>query len=157
MADEPQDAAHVIPIPPPLVYAGPLLLGLALRRSTPRLPIPRFLSRSAGALLLGGGVALCSWFVRTMLRANTTLDPRKPVATPVTDGPFRFSRNPGYLGMAAISGGLALLANALPPLVFLAGVLMVITRGVIEPEEQYLERRFGAAYQDYRSRVRRRL
>ncbi len=155
MADEPHDGAHVIPIPPPLVYAGPLLLGLVLKRFTPGLPIPRFLRRSAGTLLLGGGVALCTWFVRTMLRANTTLDPGGPVGTLVTDGPFRLSRNPGYLGMTAISGGVALLANALPPLVFLAGILALITRGVIEPEEQYLDRRFGAAYRDYKARVRR--
>jgi protein-S-isoprenylcysteine O-methyltransferase Ste14 len=155
MADEQHDGARVIPIPPPLVYAGPLILGLAISRSVPGLPLPRVLRRNAGAALLGCGIALCTWFVRTMLQANTTLHPGAPAATLVTDGPFRFTRNPGYLGMAAISAGTALLANALPPLVFLAGVLIVITRGVIEPEEQYLERRFGTAYRGYKTRVRR--
>jgi len=155
MPDERADSADTIPMPPPLVYAAPLLLGVALRKSVPGLPLPSPLRQIAGAVLLAGGAFLAGWFVRTMRRSDTTLNPRKPVSTLVTNGPFEITRNPGYLGMAAISAGIALLANALPALLFLPAVLMLITRGVIEPEEQYLERRFGDEYREYTERTPR--
>ena len=64
----------------------------------------------------------------------------------VTDGPFRYTRNPGYLLMAVIYTGIASLANALWAILFLPAALAVIRRGVIEREERYLERKFGDAY-----------
>jgi protein-S-isoprenylcysteine O-methyltransferase Ste14 len=155
MANDHDDGARVIPIPPPLVYAGPLLLGAGMRKVLPGIPLPRLLRQTIGALLVGGGILLSGWFFRSLQQANTTIIPNRPVSTLVDTGPFALTRNPGYLGMAAIYGGIALLANALVSLLLLPGVLLVIARGVIEPEEQYLERRFGQTYRDYKARVRR--
>jgi protein-S-isoprenylcysteine O-methyltransferase Ste14 len=73
----------------------------------------------------------------------------------VVEGPFRLTRNPGYLGTGAVYAGAALLANALSALLVLPAVLAVIQRGVVEREERYLERRFGASYRTYRQRVHR--
>jgi len=155
MANEPADSADTIPIPPPVVYAGPLMIGVALRKTLPGVPLPRPVRQIVGVLLLAGGVFLSGWFVRTMRQQNTTLNPRKPVTRLVTEGPFEITRNPGYLGMAAISAGMALLTNALPALLLLPAVLALITRGVIEPEEHYLERRFGEEYREYKDRTPR--
>jgi protein-S-isoprenylcysteine O-methyltransferase Ste14 len=149
------DTARAIPIPPPLLYAAPLALGLRLRKKLPGVPLPRPLRRLAGLLLLGSGILLSAWFVRTMLQAQTTFNPRRPATTLVTRGPFQFTRNPGYLGMTAIYSGVALLANALPALLLLPLVLLIMSRRVIQPEEQYLERRFGKSYRVYKTRVRR--
>jgi protein-S-isoprenylcysteine O-methyltransferase Ste14 len=155
MATGQDEGAKALPIPPPLLYAVPLVLGLQLRKHTPGIPLPRLVRQLLGGLLLGGGGVLGGWFFRTMRHAHTTIDPRKPVAALVSEGPFRLSRNPGYLGLAAAYSGIALLANALVALLFLPAVMLVITRGVIRPEEQYLAHRFGEQYRTYQTRVRR--
>jgi protein-S-isoprenylcysteine O-methyltransferase Ste14 len=108
-----------------------------------------------GASLVAGATAVEAWFVLTMRRAATPINPRKPVARLVTDGPFRFSRNPSYLALAAYYVGIAGLVNTRWPLLLLPAVLVVVQRGVIEREEQYLERRFGEEYRRYRACVRR--
>ena len=140
--------------PPPLIYAAPLGLGLALGRVLPGKLLPEP-ARVLGWPLLGAGVALIAWFVLTLRAARTPLDPREPVTTLVSSGPYRLTRNPAYLGMAMIYAGVALLANALWAALLLPGALLAIRRGVIDREERYLERRFGDEYVRYRSRVRR--
>jgi protein-S-isoprenylcysteine O-methyltransferase Ste14 len=90
-----------------------------------------------------------------MLRAKTTLNPAGPASTLVTGGPFRFTRNPIYLGDTLMYLGLALLFGRRGPLLLLPGVLAALDRGVIRREERYLERRFGRQYRAYRARVRR--
>ena len=153
MADE-QDNAGVV-APPPLIYAGPLLLGLLLNRRFSAPFLPRGLARVLGWPLLGGGMVLIGWFFRTMRRADTPIDPREPVSRIVTDGPFRYTRNPAYLAMTMIYMGLSSLANALPPVLLLPVVLLVMQRGVIEREERYLEGKFGEEYLRYKAQVRR--
>ena len=83
------------------------------------------------------------------------MDPREPVSRLVTTGPFQYTRNPAYLAMTMIYTGLASLANALSCMLFLPAVLLVMQRGVIEREENYLEDGFGEEYLRYKARVRR--
>jgi protein-S-isoprenylcysteine O-methyltransferase Ste14 len=154
MTDDERDNAGVI-APPPLIYLGPLALGLLLNRKF-RIPfLPRGVARALGWPLLGSGVLLMSWFVITMRRADTPMDPREPVSNLATDGPFRYTRNPAYLSMAMIYAGVSSLTNALSSILLLPAVLLVTQRGVIEREERYLERKFGEEYLDYKARVRR--
>ena len=154
MNDTESDNAGVI-APPPLLYLGPLALGLMLHRVRPITFLPRWLARVLGWTLLASGIAMSLWFFVTMTRAHTPIDPRKPVRRVITWGPFRFSRNPGYTSLAMIYAGIASVANTLWPLLFLPAVLAVIQRGVIEREERYLERTFGTEYRQYMARVRR--
>ncbi len=100
-------------------------------------------------------MALATWFVRTMRAAGTTLDVDKPVSRLVQDGPFRYSRNPGYLSLAMLYAGIAILRNALWAILFLPLLLLVTRRELIEREERYLERTFGEEYLAYKRRVRR--
>jgi protein-S-isoprenylcysteine O-methyltransferase Ste14 len=145
MTDDERDNAGVI-APPPLIYLGPLALGLLLNRKF-RIPfLPRGVARALGWPLFGGGVLLMSWFFITMRRADTPIDPREPVSNLATDGPFRYTRNPAYLSMAMIYAGVSSLANALSSILLLPAVLLVIQRGVIEREERYLERKFGEEF-----------
>jgi protein-S-isoprenylcysteine O-methyltransferase Ste14 len=60
-----------------------------------------------------------------------------------------------YLGLTAVYFGLALLANFAWPIVLLPVVLVALSSVVIEREERYLARAFGAEYERYRSNVRR--
>jgi protein-S-isoprenylcysteine O-methyltransferase Ste14 len=154
MSDTEHDNAGVI-APPPLIYLGPLLLGLFLHRARPIAFLPRPIARVLGWPLLACGIGGSLWFVVTMVRAHTPLDPRQPVRRVVTWGPFRLSRNPGYTSLAMIYVGVASVVNTLWPLLFLPAVFGVIRRQVIEREERYLDRKFGAEYRQYKASVRR--
>ena len=154
MPDDEHDKAGVV-APPPLIYLGVLAIGLLLNRRVPVGSLPRGIARGAGWPLLGGGVLLLVWFEREMRQADTPASPYKPSAHVATEGPFRYTRNPGYLSMAMIYAGIATIANALWALLLLPVALLAIRLGVIEREEDYLERKFGEEYLRYKARVRR--
>lgn len=159
MDPEPQpsverDTAGVI-APPPLVYLGGLAAGLALRSALPPTPVPPAVRWPVGGALLALGGTLMGSFVRSFARAGTPVSPYSASTALVTTGPYRISRNPGYLGMALVYAGIAVSAEALWALAPLPAVLAVIDRGVIAREERYLERKFGAPYVEYKRRVRR--
>ena len=79
----------------------------------------------------------------------------RPVPRLTTEEPFRYIRNPGYLSMALIYAGIAVLRNALWAILFLPLVLYVTQREVIGREERYLERTFGEECSTYKAQVRR--
>ena len=136
--------------PPPLIYAGALAAGLLVNRRYHIPILPRRVVWKLGAPLVACGLAVGFLGSREMRRAETTLDPRKPATTIVTGGPFRYTRNPLYLSMTLIYGGISALANALLPVLLLPVVLRLMRRGVIEREERYLERKFGDEYIEYK-------
>jgi protein-S-isoprenylcysteine O-methyltransferase Ste14 len=142
-------------VPPPLLYAGPLLVGLLLDRRAPAPLLPAGMARAVGLALVGTATAIEVAFFRAMRRARTPVNPAKPVVRLVTDGPFRYTRNPSYLALVLYYVGIASLANTRWPVLVLPAVLLAVERGVIELEERYLERRFGQEYRDYQARVRR--
>jgi protein-S-isoprenylcysteine O-methyltransferase Ste14 len=149
-----RDAPGVI-APPPLIYLTGLGIGFALEALLPSASLPGALTWLLGGLLLVSGLALARSFVAAFRRADTAVNPGKPTTTIVTTGPYRVSRNPGYLGMALTYAGIAVLTGALWPLVSLVPVLILIDRGVISREERYLQNKFGEEYARYKSKVRR--
>ena len=119
----------------------------------PRLPAP--MAQVLGAALVGSGLVVNVWAVRTMVRGGTSPDALRPPAVLMTWGPFRFSRNPMYLGFVLIYAGGGLLLNSLW-IVLLAGVVVAgVTQAIIVRDERLLEKRFGDEYRTYRARVRR--
>lgn len=140
--------------PPPLVYAIPLVCGLVLQHWYPRAIVAHRVAVPLGiACVLLGLVGLPA--VRAFRRAKTSPRPWRPSTALVTTGPYRFTRNPMYVGMTLLYAGVAIWANTVWPLLFLPLVLVVMQVGVIAREEAYLERVFGDAYREYRRRVRR--
>jgi len=111
MADE-QDNPGIW-VPPPPLYLLALLLGLLLDRRAHVPFLPRGVARSLGWPLVGVGMALAAWFIRTMRSADTMVRTDKPVSSLVQDGPFRYSRNPGYVALTMIYSGIAVRRNAL--------------------------------------------
>jgi protein-S-isoprenylcysteine O-methyltransferase Ste14 len=153
MADE-SDVAGV-PLPPPLIYVAGLAAGgvVELIRSTTGPPWP-----ISVAILVAGVLtfmAVAGGAVRRQRHAGTTENPFKPTTALVFDGPYRFTRNPMYLGMAAVYVGLAFVLGLMWAFVFLPLVLLTVDRLVIAREERYLERKFGEEYVAYKGRVRR--
>jgi len=141
--------------PPPLIYAGALAAGLLASRRY-RLPfLPRRLARTLGPLLLVGGFVVGLSGFREVRRAGSNVDPREPATTVVTGGPYRFTRNPMYLGFTLMYLGISALANTLLPILLLPAVQQLMRRGVIEREERYLESKFGEEYLQFKGRVRR--
>jgi protein-S-isoprenylcysteine O-methyltransferase Ste14 len=132
----------------------PLVLGLLLDRRRHLSFSPRGAARALGWTLIGGGVVLNGWFLQTMWEADAPIRTDKPVPRLTTEGPFCYSRNPGYLALAIIYAGIAVLRNSLWAILLLPLVVSVIQREVIGREERYLERTFGEEYLDYKERVR---
>ena len=148
------DTAGVI-APPPLIYLTSLVIGLVLRALVPTPSLPRGLALMVGAVLIAIAVWLSLWGVRVMHRAGTSEKTSLPTTALVTTGPFRYSRNPLYVSLTLAYLGIAVAAQSLWALALLIVVLAVVQRGVIDREERYLERRFGADYLRYKERVRR--
>jgi protein-S-isoprenylcysteine O-methyltransferase Ste14 len=144
-----------IKVPPPLIYLLPLVFGLVLDRKAHVPFLPRELRRIIGWPFVVCGMLLGGWFRKTMHDADAPVRTDRPVPRLTTEGPFRYTRNPAYLGLAMIYAGIAVLRNALWAILFLPLVLYVIQREVIGREERYLERTFGEEYLAYRARVRR--
>lgn len=151
---EERDTAGVI-APPPLIYLAGLALGFVLDALLPSSEAPGPVRWLLGPALVVAGLGLMRSFVLSFGRAGTPMQPGRPTTALVTDGPYSHTRNPGYLGMALLSAGIALLADAPWALGGVAAAMLAVDRGVIEREERYLERKFSAEYLAYRSRVRR--
>lgn len=148
------DAPGVI-VFPPVLFVGTLLLGLGIHLLWPMHLASGFAIRIAGAVLMIASGALARWASGTMRRAGTNVLPSKPTLSIVTNGPFRFSRNPLYLASALLYLGLTLVFNSGWPLLLFAPMLAVLDWGVIRREERYLEVKFGDTYLAYKARVRR--
>ena len=88
-------------------------------------------------------------------RARTSPIPIRPTTALVTNGPYRFSRNPMYLSLVLLYVGLALRLNDFWVLALAPVVIVLVHYLAIVREEQYLERKFGQEYLDYKARVRR--
>jgi protein-S-isoprenylcysteine O-methyltransferase Ste14 len=143
---------------PPLLFLAALLLGLASDRLLPwPFPVPgldRVHWMTAGAVMVAG-LALAAAGIRSFLRAATPVPTNEPTRALVTTGIHGFTRNPIYLGMFLVYGGIAMAARSPWTLILTLPLAITIRYGVVAREEAYLERRFGDAYRDYRARVRR--
>jgi protein-S-isoprenylcysteine O-methyltransferase Ste14 len=142
-------------VSPPLLFGVTLALGLLLHWIYPVNPLSVLPARVIGTLILIASVWLALSAKTAMSRAGTNVRPDRPTSALVTDGPFRFTRNPIYLAAIGIYVGIALLVDTLWPLVLLIPLLVVLAKGVIAREERYLEGKFGDTYHNYKSRVRR--
>ena len=154
--------------PPPLIYLGFLLVGWAIFRFAN----PEVMGEAARWLKLGfgletqtrrivslpliiGGLLLDGAAAGYFRRLGTAVEPWKPSTVLATDGLYRFSRNPIYLGFAITYVGLAIAMDSVLVLVLLIPCLFVVDRFIIQREERYLSAKFGADYDAYRARVRR--
>jgi protein-S-isoprenylcysteine O-methyltransferase Ste14 len=143
---------------PPVLFLAALLLGLASNRL---LPLPFALPGAslvhwiiAGSLILIG-LALAAAGIRDFSRAGTPVPTNQPTRALVTTGIHGWTRNPIYLGMFLVYGGIGVAARSPWILIFTLPLAITIRYGVVAREEAYLERRFGDAYRDYKTRVRR--
>lgn len=149
------DSPGVI-VRPPLLYLGGVILLLALRWLWPA-PILTDATpgRWAGGVLAVAALGLGLWAVATMRAAGTNVDPGKASTAIVTEGPFGFTRNPIYVGLAVLFFGVTLIVDSWWGIAVLVPLLAVMHVGVVRREEAYLEGKFGEAYRRYKASVGR--
>jgi protein-S-isoprenylcysteine O-methyltransferase Ste14 len=142
---------------PPLLFGAALIVAFGLHALHPS----HLVSSATSALRLAGiasivvGLLLSITVVRVFGRARTQVSPYRETTSFVCTGPYRYTRNPDYIGQTLLYSGIALLANSWWPLILLPLVLVMIHRGVVRREERYLEAKFGQEYRDYLTRVPR--
>jgi protein-S-isoprenylcysteine O-methyltransferase Ste14 len=153
-----RDNAGVI-APPPLMALAVVLLGLALDWLLPAYVLTVLLSLTArlvvGLLLLAASAGLAVPAILAFRTAGTHVEPWKGSSVLVTDGVFRFVRNPMYVGLILLLAGLSVLLASDWMLVMTVGLFPVLHFGVIKREERYLAAKFGDAYRRYRDAVPR--
>jgi protein-S-isoprenylcysteine O-methyltransferase Ste14 len=151
-----QKAEHAqIVINPFLIYIALALLAVLLQKY---MPLP-FLSppnaRIAGLIIMVFNILIGLPAVRSMFLAKTSPNPHRPATTLVSSGPYRFSRNPMYIGLTLLYAGLTIFFQIPWGVLLIPAVIWLTTRWVIIPEEKYLEQKFGTEYLNYKSSVRR--
>ena len=109
----------------------------------------------SGIFIIGTGLFLAFRTRALFLRNRTTMSPYESPVVLITTGPFRFSRNPGYLAMALILLGSAVLMGTLVPFLFPVLFIVIIEVLFIPYEERVLEENFGEEYREYTRGVRR--
>lgn len=152
------DRGPQLPLPPPVLLLIALLAAIILDWAPLQFlapPVGFSLQVVVGAVLVAGSLALVSGAVRTFRREGTNVIPTRPALKIVTNGPYRFTRNPMYLGMVLFLLGISLVFS-LEWGIILAPVLWIaFDRLIVAREEAYLTGKFGADYQALRDKTRR--
>lgn len=148
-----------IRIPPAFFLAG-FLAGLLLDATVQRIqlaggPATQRALATTGWVIVWLALTIALSGVLTFRLAGTTMWPFRSASRLVQHGPYRFTRNPMYLGMTLAYVGFTLVMNTAWPLILLPLVLFGLGKGVIEVEERYLGEMFGEEYAAYMRRVRR--
>lgn len=144
-------------IPPPLIYAATFFASLFIQK---RLPISKNFFGSMTSVLIGWvaiGTSLFFAFPALVkfFRTKNTLITIKPANSLQTTGIYSISRNPMYTGLLFLYIGLSFLLGNWWNLILLPLLFFILQEYVIKREEQYLNRRFGKPYLDYKTKVKR--
>ena len=143
-------------IPPPIVMLATALVMWLFSVFLPGLTLPALHSVTGAAIIGLAGLSLSMAGIITFKRAQTTSDPRRPgsASTLVTSGIYRFTRNPMYLGILLVLIAWAIfLGNGLS-LLFAFAFALYIHRYQVQPEERFLQEKFGADFARYKAKVR---
>ena len=146
--------------PPPFLYLLGLGLAWILETKVTRIrlaggSVSSGPPETAGVAIMLAGFVLMFWGLLTFARVRTGIIPMRPATQIVTHGPYRFSRNPMYTGMALAYLGGSLIMNSGWALIIFPLVILGIYHLVIKREERYLSLAFPSEYGDYKRSVRR--
>lgn len=143
---------------PPYLFLAALLLGHVGDHFLPLpfvVPTIGALDEIVGACLIVIGLAIFVAGIRNFTRADTPVPTKMPARALVTTGIHGRTRNPIYVGMFLMCGGLALALRSPWTVLLMLPLAITMRYGVVAREEEYLERRFGADYRAYKHTVRR--
>lgn len=146
---------RIIPrkIIPPVYFLLTLIIMLVLARYAPMSHLIYVPLRVFGGLLILTGFAITAGSAYSFKHAGTPIKPFELPSKLVTDGLYRYSRNPMYLGMIIMLVGTWITLGKLSPVTVIPVFFLIIQEGFIKYEEAFLEEKFGDAYLDYKNRV----
>lgn len=136
---------------PLLIVLATLLLGFGLDFSWPL--GERYMEIGVG--LAVAGLALIGWAIVTMQQLGTDVDPYKTPSRLVVIGPFKWTRNPIYIGWGPVLMGVGIIFGTFWPMILLPAMYGILHYGVVLREEIFLRSLFGETYEAYCLRVRR--
>jgi protein-S-isoprenylcysteine O-methyltransferase Ste14 len=144
-------------VPPPFVFLGGVVLGVVIDRFVTAIPFPiaRAASLAVGGILMAIGAALPVSARLHFRRTGQSVKPWEPTPTLIFEGPYRFTRNPMYVGLTLFEIGLGLLMNMVWVSALAVPALATVHFIAVLPEEKYLSGKFGDSYRSYLGRVRR--
>ena len=137
------------------MYLAALLTGIVLNSLWAMSLLPGSWRYILGSLLIGVSGLLITPVLRRFRRAGTTFDVRKAASVLITDGPYRFSRNPSYVSLTLLYLGVGIILNNGWIWLLVVPVLLVMDLRVVRKEERHLETTFGEDYLRYKAAVRR--
>ena len=146
----PQDNPPVF-VPPPLMIAIFVGFGLLIDRGPRATGAALFAAIALGLV----GFGLITAALGLFHHRKTRPEPWRPASSLVAAGPYRYTRNPMYLGMTLVGLAVALAFASVPAALLTLLTALIVDRAVIRREDAYLQRRFGADYDSYRQQVRR--
>jgi protein-S-isoprenylcysteine O-methyltransferase Ste14 len=143
--------------PPPLVWLGGVILGLIIQYfvMAVRFPMASTARFAISGALLGIGVGLPVAARGLFKKTGQSVRPWDPTPELIFDGPYRFTRNPMYVGLTTVEIGLGLLLNNVWVSALALPALATVHFIAVLPEEKYLSAKFGDSYRNYLGRVRR--
>ena len=144
-----------IKLPPPIIYLAALIIGMVIDDFWPLSLFPEIWGHIIGSVFIPVSILLVPTFLIQFKKAGTTFDVRKSATTLITDGPYRFSRNPAYISLTLLYLGLGAFFQNAWILVFVIPVLLIMDLRIVRKEERHLEAKFGEAYIQYISVVGR--
>jgi protein-S-isoprenylcysteine O-methyltransferase Ste14 len=156
MDDQQSDSASVR-FPPPLVYLAGILLGVAAHRWLwpLRLEIEDAVRIPLALIVAAVGITLNVVSFGRFRRTGQDVKPWTSTPEIISEGIYRYTRNPMYVGLAFVQLGVSIALGNLWIAALLLPVLYIVYVSAIRPEEAYLERKFGDEYRTYRLSVRR--
>lgn len=143
------------PILPPVYFLVAVVLMACLHLLLPSAQLIGSALRCSGLLLAAAGLVLVLWAAGHFRRLGTTIKPFQEASALVLEGPYRLTRNPMYVGLVGVLLGFGLLLGSASPFVVVPVFAILVDVRFIRAEEAALHRTFGAAYSDYKARVRR--
>jgi protein-S-isoprenylcysteine O-methyltransferase Ste14 len=149
-----------VKFPPPFLFLLGLGLAWLLESRVKRVRLAGGIATAhaleiLGVAMLAAGLVLMLWGLLTFARVRTGIIPHRPATQIVQHGPYRFTRNPMYTGMATAYLGGTFIMNSAWALALLPFVMFALYHLVIKREEYYLFSAFPAEYGEYTKRVRR--
>jgi protein-S-isoprenylcysteine O-methyltransferase Ste14 len=153
----PAERGADVRFPPPLIVVICILGGVGFQYAVTPAPVPvgRAISAIAGVLILTIGLGFIAWARVLFTRTGQNPIPWKPSPELILTGPYRFTRNPMYLGITLFEIGFGLAVNNLWISLFAILALSTVHFVAVLPEERYLAKKFGESYTAYRAQVRR--
>lgn len=144
-------------IPPPVITVFLVVLLWVLGRALPSLNYNVTGANWLAAIIILLGLAMLLWAGALFKEDKTTVNPFRPKNTKaiVARGPFRFTRNPMYLGMMLVIIGMGIYVGSLALIPICAAFWLYMNETQIKPEERALIETFGEEYQSYMTQVRR--